>query len=169
VSAKPSSGKRKQLLLITDSSSSSKSKLLINAPDAQSYQEWVAVLNEVIDILSGKHKAAPEAIIHLKTANVEQFPISTVKESSGTSSDVISGSRGYVMKSKVASGKVFVNVFYDESVDLSAVILGNNCPHPVPDKEGVLSDTYDVCINIDSKSDDFNREVSCMLQLLMVC
>ena len=105
----------------------------------------------------------PEAVKGNKNGDVSKdAPLLRAKIETVPSSGVIIGVPGYVMKSKVVSGKVFVNVLFDDSVRISGVILGDNCPHPVPDKEGNMSDTYDVCINSRSRNDDFNRDVSCL-------
>lgn len=145
VEVKPATAKRKFLLLLTDSDSKSKSKMLMNAPTADSRDEWIAKIEEVVNLMSGK----------------QSVPLVVAKESSLKNAvPIVNGIPKFVMKIKVATGKVFVNVCCDDGIAPLGVIVGENCPHPVPDKEGCISDTYDVCINSQTTEDDFNSKVN---------
>ena len=161
VERKPPTSKRKFLFLLCDSSTKSDlGKLLMNAPDNQTCENWISKLGEVIEFLSGNKQGS--TLNDVVQENIHKGSVDDTKtiKSSLLASTSVSGSHAFVMKSKVVGGKVFVNVLFDSGVPVNAVIVGNECPHQVADKEGKLSDTYDVCINEDSKSDNFNRMVS---------
>eukprot|EP00603_Paraphysomonas_imperforata_P005993 CAMPEP_0114432734 /NCGR_PEP_ID=MMETSP0103-20121206/11316_1 /TAXON_ID=37642 ORGANISM="Paraphysomonas imperforata, Strain PA2" /NCGR_SAMPLE_ID=MMETSP0103 /ASSEMBLY_ACC=CAM_ASM_000201 /LENGTH=386 /DNA_ID=CAMNT_0001602435 /DNA_START=1 /DNA_END=1158 /DNA_ORIENTATION=- len=158
IDAVAASSKRKFQLQITDHSiKNKKNKMLMNAPDAETKQEWISKIQEVLDLLAGKHSTSTKSSSSMDTSLKDTR--SHENELKSSVGGIISGAPVYVMKSKLSSGKVFVNVCCDDSIAISAVILGENCPHAVPDKEGNMSDTYDVCINSQSKDDQFNREI----------
>ena len=164
VEYKPATSKKKFLFLLAETEGTEKRNLMINAPDSQSYQKWFLALKEVIEGYqkppsrkSTSNEQNSSVVNSTETGAVDN--VKTVAESSVTDA-IISGTPGLVLKVKIPNGKVFINVLLDSSIALSAVILGNDCPHAVPDKDGNLNDTYDVCINGDSKSTDFYFDVS---------
>jgi hypothetical protein len=163
IEAKPATSKRKFLFLITDVAGTEKRKMIMNAPDAPSYQNWFTSLQKVVDNLKLEKRKSSESkgSSGSRTPSVGGSETISSKQSAETKElpSVLNGSPAFVLKSKVAGEKVFVNVLVDDSIPLSAAILGDDCPHAVPYKDGNLSDTYDVCINSESRSDDFNREV----------
>jgi hypothetical protein len=157
VEVKPATAKRKFLLLLTDSDSKSKSKMLMNAPTADSRDEWIAKIEEVVNLMSGKQSVP---LVVAKESSLKNAVPSKSYVGMTTEGGIVNGIPKLVMKIKVATGKVFVNVCCDDGIAPLGVIVGENCPHPVPDKEGCISDTYDVCINSQTTEDDFNSKVN---------
>jgi hypothetical protein len=153
---------------------SGKNRLTMNALNTNDYIKWMSAIKQAISNLDEGMYADRDDISDFTNdsacasnspSNLHAGRLSSLF-GSVPSSHVIAPNRrslraipAYVMKCKVGLDKVFINVFTNDTIPLSVAILGSDCPHAVADREGKVSDAYDVCINSASKSDVFNKQV----------